>query len=85
MVSPASCPNSMMVTMGNCRHKVKVLDIPLSWGGGGGGGGVTSDWCIKTKEIILNSKRNAYFAYLVQCINWGLNTDLMVCKISLRY
>ena len=26
-------------TMGNCRHKIKVLDIPLGWGGRGGGGG----------------------------------------------
>ena len=34
---------------------------------------------------ILNSKRNAYFAYLVQCINWGLNTDLMICKVTLMY
>ena len=33
MVLPASCPHSMVVTMGNCRHKVTVLDIPLSWGG----------------------------------------------------
>ena len=32
MVLPASCPHSKMVTMGNCRHEVKVLDIPLSWG-----------------------------------------------------
>ena len=32
---------------------------------------------------ILDSKRNAYFAYLVQCINWGLNTDLIICKVSL--
>ena len=31
-VLPASCPNSVVVTMGNCRHKVKVLDIPLGWG-----------------------------------------------------
>ena len=34
---------------------------------------------------ILNSKRNAYFSYLVQCINWGLNTDLLICKVSLTY
>ena len=34
---------------------------------------------------ILNSKRNAYFAYLVYCINWGLNTYLMICKVSLMY
>ena len=32
MVLPASCPHSMVVTMGNCRHKVRVLDIPLSLG-----------------------------------------------------
>ena len=29
MVLPASCPHSVVVTMGNCRHKVTVLDIPL--------------------------------------------------------
>ena len=34
-------------------------------------------------EYILNSKRNAYFAYMVKCINWGLNTELMICKVSL--
>ena len=38
MVLPASCSHSVLVTMGNCRNKIKVLDIPL--GGGGGGGGV---------------------------------------------
>ena len=32
MVLPASCPHSMVVTMGNCKHKVKVLDISLSLG-----------------------------------------------------
>ena len=26
--------HSVVVTMGNCRHKIKVLDIPLGWGGG---------------------------------------------------
>ena len=32
------------VTFGKCRHKIKVLDIPLGGGGGGGGGGrVTND------------------------------------------
>ena len=31
MVLPASSPDSVMVTMGNYRHKVKVLDIPLGW------------------------------------------------------
>ena len=39
MVLPASCPHSVLVTMGNCRNKIKVLDIPLGGGGGGGGGG----------------------------------------------
>ena len=34
---------------------------------------------------ILNSKRNAYFAYLVKCINRGLNTKLMIRKVSLMY
>ena len=38
MVLPASCPHSVVVTIGNCRHKIKVLDILL---GGGGGGGVS--------------------------------------------
>ena len=28
MVLPASCPHSVVVTMGNCRQKIKVLDIP---------------------------------------------------------
>ena len=36
MVLPASCPHSVVVTMGNYRHKINVLDIPLGWGGGGG-------------------------------------------------
>ena len=31
MVLPASCPHSVVVTMGNCRHKVTALDIPLGW------------------------------------------------------
>ena len=44
MVLPASCPHSVVVTMGNCRHKIKVLDIPL-----GGGTVVTNDLCIKAK------------------------------------
>ena len=34
MVLPASCSHSVVVTMGNCRHKINVLDIPLGWGGG---------------------------------------------------
>ena len=37
MVLPASCPYSVVVTMGNCRLKIKFLDIPLSGGGGGSG------------------------------------------------
>ena len=31
-VVPASCPHSVVVTIGNCRHKIKVLDVPLGWG-----------------------------------------------------
>ena len=35
MVLPASCAHSVVVTMGNCRPKIKVLDIPPGlWGGG---------------------------------------------------
>ena len=37
MVLPASCPDSVLVTMGNCRLKINVLVIPLGWGGGGCG------------------------------------------------
>ena len=46
MVLPASCPHSVVVTMGNCRHKIKVLDIPLGGGGGGvgGEGGAEGPW-----------------------------------------
>ena len=29
--------------------------------------------------LILNSKRNAYFVY---CINWVLNTDLMIKSVN---
>ena len=47
MVLPASCPRSVVVTLGNCRHKIKVLDIPLGWAGGGGV--VINDLCIKAK------------------------------------
>ena len=36
MVLPARCPHSVVVTMENCRLKIKVLDIPLGVGGGGG-------------------------------------------------
>ena len=36
MVLPASWPHGVVVTMGNCRGKTKVLDIPLGWGGEGG-------------------------------------------------
>ena len=50
MVLPASCPHSLVVTMGNCRHKIKVLNIPVGGGGGGGGGAVvTNDKCVKAK------------------------------------
>ena len=35
MVLPASCPHSVVVTMGNRRHKIKVFDRR---GGGGGNG-----------------------------------------------
>ena len=38
MVLPASCPHSVLVTMGNYRNKIKVLDIPLGREGGGGSG-----------------------------------------------
>ena len=31
MVLPVSCPHSVVVTMGKCRHKVTALDIPLGW------------------------------------------------------
>ena len=31
MVLPASCPHSVAVTMGNCRNKINVPDIPLGW------------------------------------------------------
>ena len=41
MVLPDSCPYNVLVTMGNCRNKIKVLDIPL--GGGGGGAVDTND------------------------------------------
>ena len=44
MVLPASCPHSVVVTTGNCRQKVKVLDIPL-----GGGTVVTNELFIKAK------------------------------------
>ena len=36
MVLPASCPHSVVVTMRNCRHKMKSSTFP--WAGGGGGG-----------------------------------------------
>ena len=35
MVLPASCPHRVLVTMGNCINKIKVLNIPLGRGGGG--------------------------------------------------
>ena len=37
MVLTASCPHSVVVIMGNFRLKIKVLDIPMGWGGGGNG------------------------------------------------
>ena len=43
MVLPASCPHSVLVTVGNCRHKMKFLDIPLGGGGGVGGAVVTNN------------------------------------------
>ena len=49
MVLPASCPHSVVVTMGNCRHKVTVLDIPLGWCV------VTNDKCIKAKKICASA------------------------------
>ena len=42
----ACCPENMVATMGNCRHKIKVLDIPLGEGRGGGAV-VTNDKCMK--------------------------------------
>ena len=54
MVLPASCPHSLLVTMGNCRKKIKVLDIPLGGGGGGGGGrrgGSGHKWLVHKGEI----------------------------------
>ena len=38
MVLPASCPHSVVVTKGNGRHKIKIIDIPLGGRGGGVGG-----------------------------------------------
>ena len=34
MVVPASYLRSVLVTMGNCRNKIKVLDFPLGGAGG---------------------------------------------------
>ena len=34
IVLPASFPHSVVITLGNCSHKIKVLDIPLGVGGG---------------------------------------------------
>ena len=37
MVLPASCPHSVLVTMGMCNHEIKVMEIPLGgWGRGSG-------------------------------------------------
>ena len=48
MVLPASCPHSVVVTMGKCRLKINVLDIPL-----GGGGGV-GQWSQMTSVLRRN-------------------------------
>ena len=45
MVLPASCPHSVVVTMGNCRHKVTVLDIPLGW-------------CVVTNDLLHKGEKN---------------------------
>ena len=37
-------PYSLLVTMGNFRHKIEVVDIPLGWRAV-----VTNDLCIKAK------------------------------------
>ena len=34
---------------------------------------------------ILHKKRNACYAYLVYCINWVLNTDIGISKVSMMY
>ena len=44
MVLLASCSNTVVVITGNCRHKIKVLDIPLGGDGLGGGGGGGGQW-----------------------------------------
>ena len=36
-------------------------------------------------HYILNSKRNAYFAYLVYRNTFVLNTDLMISKVPMMY
>ena len=32
MVLKISCSHSVVVTIGNCKQKIKVLDIPMGWG-----------------------------------------------------
>ena len=59
MVLPASCPHSVVVIMGNRRHKVTVLDIPL------GLCVVTNDYCITAKKICAPAICN-HAALLVQ-------------------
>ena len=51
MVLPASCPHSVVVTMGNCRHKINVLDISL---GGTHQSFVTTPQRFQTYFYILN-------------------------------
>ena len=45
MVLPASCPHSVLVTMGNCRNKIKGPQHSPGRGGGGGGG-----WAVDTND-----------------------------------
>ena len=47
MVLPASCPHSVVVIMGNRRHKVTVLDIPLGW-------------CVVTNDLHNGEKKYAH-------------------------
>ena len=54
MVLPTSCPHNVVVKYygelqtQNESHKMKVLDIPLGWGGGAV---VTNDKCIKRNKL----------------------------------
>ena len=69
MVLPSSCLHNDVNTMGNCRHKVTVLEIPL------GCCVVTNDQSIKAKKIcapaIFYHAPSRAFALLVQ----GHNRD----------